>query len=237
MMLYNDWRDRHFSIIDAFLQYLNKQTDGYILKGGTSLLYCYNLDRFSEDIDLDARTNKSIKKIIDSFCISTDCKYRIAKDTDTVKRFMINYGNDAKPLKIEISYRRKYIDENEVTKINGINVYNINEICLMKANAYSGRDKIRDLYDICFLCNNYWNYLSEYVKKTVRIAIEYKGLEQFEYIIKDQKDELIDNKKLEYDFLRMYEKLEILSENSNHKDNLLTEENEEEYDDFAPDCL
>ena len=81
----------------------------------------------------------------------------------------------------------------------------------MKASAYSGRDKIRDLYDICFICNNYWNELSEDVKSFIRIAIEYKGLEQFEYIIKDQKDELIDNKKLEDDFLKMYDKLGILS--------------------------
>ena len=104
-----------------------------------------------------------------------------------------------------------FILKSEITKINGILVYNINEICLMKASAYSGRDKIRDLYDICFICNNYWNELSEDVKSFIRIAVEYKGLEQFEYIIKDQKDELIDNKKLEDDFLKMYDKLGILS--------------------------
>ena len=46
----------------------------------------------------------------------------------------------------------------------------------------------------------------------IRVAVEYKGLEQFEYVIKDQKDELINNEKLETEFLKMYEKLGLLSE-------------------------
>lgn len=211
MQTYNNWRDEHYKVISEFLKYLNEKTDEFILKGGTSLLTCYNLDRFSEDIDLDARSNKNIKKIIDDFCKQYKYTYRIAKDTDTVKRFMINYENLEKPLKIEISYRRKDIKDEEIAKINGIVVYKINEICLMKASAYSGRDKIRDLYDVCFICNNYWDELSEDVKSFIRIAVEYKGIEQFEFIIKDQKDELIDNKKLEEDFLKMYDKLGIFA--------------------------
>ena len=211
MQTYNNWRDEHYKVISEFLKYLNDKTDEFILKGGTSLLACYNLDRFSEDIDLDARSNKNIKKIIDDFCKQYKYTYRIAKDTDTVKRFMINYENLEKPLKIEISYRRKDIKDEEITKINGIVVYKINEICLMKASAYSGRDKIRDLYDVCFICNNYWDELSDDVKSFIRIAVEYKGIEQFEFIIKDQKDELIDNTKLEEDFLKMYDKLGILA--------------------------
>ena len=149
---------------------------------------------------------------MDEFCKISDYTYRIAKDTDTVKRFMINYGSNERPLKIEVSYRRKNIKKDEITKINGINVYTINEICLMKASAYSGRDKIRDLYDICSICNNYWDELSEDVKSFIRVAVEYKGIEQFENIIKDRKDELIDNEKLEEDFLKMYDKLGILAD-------------------------
>ena len=210
MQIFNNWRDIHYKVIIDFLQYLNKKTDIFILKGGTSLLACYNLDRFSEDIDLDAKGNKNIKKIIEDFCKLHNYEYRIAKDTETVKRFMIKYDTIEKPLKIEISYRRKDIKKEEFTKIKGILVYKINEICLMKASAYSGRDKIRDLYDICFICNNYWDELSEDVKSFIRVAVEYKGIEQFEFIIKDQKDELIDNKKLEEDFLKMYDKLGIM---------------------------
>lgn len=74
------------------------------------------------------------------------------------------------------------------------------------------RDKIRDLYDVCYICNNFWDELSNDVKNMIRVAVEYKGLEQFEYVIKDQKDELINNEKLETEFLKMYEKLGLLLE-------------------------
>lgn len=219
MKEFKDWRDKHYKVICDFVQFINQKSHDYILKGGTSLLRCYKLDRFSEDIDLDGTHNKNFQKIVDEFCRKNHYTYRVAKDTDIVKRYMINYDGNERPLKVEISYRRKEISEDEITEIDGITVYKINVICIMKANAYSSRDKIRDLYDICFICNNYWDVLSEDVKKMIRSAVEYKGIEQFEYITKDQKDELIDNKKLEEDFLKMYEKLNLLAE---------TDENDEE---------
>lgn len=224
MREYNDWRDRHFEVITEFLTYLNSKTENFILKGGTSLLMCYKLDRFSEDIDLDATSKRKIEKIVEDFCNIKHYTYRVPKDTDTTKRYLIDYDDMGKSLKVEVSYRRSHIDESEITKINGIRVYNINQICLMKASAYSGRDKIRDLYDICYICNNYWKELSEDVKNMIRVAVEYKGLDQFEYAIKDQKDELIDNEKLTIDFLKMYHKLGLLVE----KDEIQEDEDDEE---------
>ena len=44
-------KENHFSVICDFLDYLNNKTSDFILKGGTSLMVCYKLDRFSEDID------------------------------------------------------------------------------------------------------------------------------------------------------------------------------------------
>lgn len=228
--MYNDWRNKHKIIIDNFLEFLNNKSDDFILKGGTALLKCYKLDRFSEDIDLDSRNKRNIANIIDEFCKKNGYTYTIPKNTDTTKRFMINYDNELKKLKVEVSYRRTNIKDTEYTKIDNILVYNINELCLMKGMAYSGRDKIRDLYDICFICNNYWNELSDDVKNSIRVAIEYKGIEQFEYIVKDQKDELISNEKLENEFLKVYDKLGLLSEETESEDgeNNAEQDNEKE---------
>jgi hypothetical protein len=44
----------------------------------------------------------------------------------------------------------------------------------------------------------------------MRSAVEYKGLEHFDYIIKDQHDDLIDNEKLSEDFLEMYDRLGLM---------------------------
>lgn len=56
-----EWQTNHGNFIHAFLLLLNKQTDQFVLKGGTALSLCYGLDRFSEDIDLDGR-KQELKK-------------------------------------------------------------------------------------------------------------------------------------------------------------------------------
>lgn len=208
----NDWRVKHGKVLRDFIKFLNDRTDKYVLKGGTSLMLCYNLNRFSEDIDLDSTDKRSIKAIVDDFCKLHKYPYRIAKDTDTVKRFMINYDDTAdkkKPLKVEISYRKIKIENKDVTNINGISVYNISNIALMKSTAYSARDKIRDLFDVVFICNNYFDELDDYAKKSLQEALSYKGIEQYDLIINDQSDELIDPDILAENFLTAWDKLDL----------------------------
>ncbi len=207
----NTWQEKHRCVIEEFLELLNEKSNQFVLKGGTALLCCYGLKRFSEDIDLDS-INPNIEPIINSFCIIHDYSYRIAKDTDTVKRFMINYGATGKPLKIEVSYRTKTIDKKNTTLINGIMVYDIDTLCIMKASAYSARDRIRDLYDLSFICNSYFDSLSDTAKKVAQIAVSYKGVEQFDYVISQQTDYLIDKDELATEFLSMCDKLDVLTE-------------------------
>ena len=205
----NDWKITHKKVIDEFLLYLNGKTNDFILKGGTALLTCYKLDRFSEDIDFDGKNNNIID-YVESFCSLHGYDFRIAKNTDTVKRCMINYGNIGRPLKVEVSLRRVNIPDNEITNINGITVYNIEPLCLMKANAYMSRDKLRDLYDLTFICNNYFEKLSPQTIFVIRNSIEYKGIEQYDYVVRQNEDELIDASKLAGDFLDMYNRLGLL---------------------------
>ena len=203
--------EKHEKVIDDFLQFMNKRTNNFILKGGTSLRKCYGLDRFSEDIDLDA-TKEDIFEIVDDFCKEKNYKYRIVKNIPIVKRCIIDYSNDNRFLEIETSYRRKNILPQDVTSINGITVYTIDRIAQMKANAYAARDKIRDLYDISFICNNYFNDLSVVIKLIITDAVGNKGFEHFDYLVKMQSDPLIDVDKLESDFLKMYNKLGLRTE-------------------------
>lgn len=215
----DNWRENHRETIVGFLTYLNGKSSDFILKGGTALMTCYNLDRFSEDIDLDGK-NPGIEKMVTAFCDKQGFTYRTAKDTDTVKRFMINYGNTGRPLKVEVSYRRKTISPNEIDRINGISVYKLEPLCVMKANAYAGRDKIRDLYDLTFICNQHWDELSSTAQALVRTTVEYKGIEQFDYLIQTQSDELIDTDKLAADFLKMYDRLDLLTDRDTQENRL-----------------
>lgn len=207
-MEYNGWREEHYNVIDMFLYYLNSVSDDYVLKGGTSLMMCYGLTRFSEDIDLDGFSN-NIGDIVDKFCSKNGVQYRVAKDTDTVKRYMIHYSDSGnKPLKVEISYRMGSLDfDTETDVINDIRVYTIQNILTMKLNAYMGRDKIRDLYDVVFIGLEYWDYLDSSMIFKMQDAFGHKGIEQFDYVIKDQEDELIDNDYLAEEFLILWDKL------------------------------
>lgn len=202
-------RKAHGTVIYNFLVYMNRISNDYILKGGTSLMMCYSLDRFSEDIDLDSSNKRAIYKIVQDFCSINNFEYRVAKDTNTVKRFMIHYGGE-KPLKIEVSYRANNIGLNNVTFLNGITVYNIQTIFLLKLMAFNSRDKLRDLYDVCFIYKNYKQYLDSMQIMSLREAFAYKGLGQFDFLIKDQKDDLIDNDKLASDFLMVFNDLGLL---------------------------
>ena len=87
------WKQKHKQVIEEILHGINAKTSHYILKGGTALMECYGLSRFSEDIDLDSSDKETIKAIIDKFSKQHNYDYRIAKDTNTVTRFFIDYKN------------------------------------------------------------------------------------------------------------------------------------------------
>lgn len=223
-----NWRTKHLEVIKSFLQTLNKKDKQFILKGGTSLMLCYNLTRFSEDIDLDAITNRNLENILKSFCNYYGYTYKVAKDTDTVKRYFINYDGE-KSLKIEISYRRKNISKSSYTDINNILVYNLDELAIQKSQAYASRDKIRDLYDVCFIINHYWNELSSSSHSILTNALEYKGIEQFDYILKEQHDELIDENELAEAFLNACDKIGLIHESDDDFSELENEINNDLY--------
>jgi len=212
--LTEDQRKRQ-QAIDNFLQFLNQNSSAFVLKGGTALAQCYNLDRFSEDVDLDQRDiDPNFFAIGEEFCRLHGYGYNKGKDTDTTKRFSIYYTGQDKPLKVEVSLRQLDKPKKDIVVINDILTYTIGRLGQQKAFAYVGRDQIRDLYDICFIYNHYKELLPEYVIDEMANAFEHKGFDHFDYIVNDQKDELIDPIKLGNDFLQMYSDLGLLADES-----------------------
>lgn len=140
-------KDLHLSVIDHFLVSLNLQTNRYILKGGTALLY-HGLDRFSEDIDLDGSNSNQLKSFISRYAKSMGYSYNVKKDTPTVYKVMLNYGIGL--LKIELSLRG--VDYQRVTtSVSGIRLYTKSKILELKLFTLNGRYKLRDLYDVAYL--------------------------------------------------------------------------------------
>lgn len=215
----------HECAIKNILEYINSKTNDYILKGGTALKMCYGLDRFSEDIDFDSTNKEEILKLIPEACKKFGYSYNLKKNTDTVKRFMINYGNEQKPLKVKTSFKNNYIDLSLIVKENGIQTYEFNYLAQLKLNAYLQRDKVRDLYDISFIGSEKIDKLSPTAKAIFASGLSYKGLEQFDYV-SNQEDSLVDKEKMLDRLLRTYENLhidttieekEIIKANKNNK--------------------
>jgi predicted nucleotidyltransferase component of viral defense system len=152
-----------------------------VLKGGTALLLCYGLDRFSEDLDFDSNKKLNIiNRIADILSRHTEKHtIKISKDTDTVQRLKIHYSKNGveRFLKIETSFRDPFQNEDTVI-IDGIKTYQIKNLIDQKVNAMIGRTKARDLYDIDFLLRTYReSFDSSTIKKLSETVADINELE------------------------------------------------------------
>lgn len=218
-------RLQHRTVIIDFLTFLNQQSTSFVLKGGTSLMLAYGLDRLSEDIDLDGMPEQDIVPLVEKFCANKGYSCNLNKKTPSVQREMIHYSDSVRPLKVEVSYRGGNIASDSFDIYNGIQVYKLSRITSMKINAYTQRDKLRDLYDLTFIGLNHIDSLPNETIAQLKDALAFRGLEHFDYLTQTQTDELIDVKKLTEDFLTLWDKLGLLeydyeNENVVHEDDI-----------------
>ncbi len=143
-----------------------------MFKGGTALMLCYGLDRFSEDLDfnvvdkdlnIDETLNK-IKTFLADYDIVIDYKIEDNKFQDTQVYFYgplyKNTNNTRCKNTIDFSRRNDYLSNGAVSRINHIynefpvfyiNTLDIKEILAEKVRAIMTRKKARDVYDLYFL--------------------------------------------------------------------------------------
>ena len=70
-----------------------------------------------------------------------------------------------------------------IKKINGFHVYSIDYLAMMKSMAYIGRDRIRDLFDLSFICDKYFEELTSATIGVIKEAVGRKGIEQFDFLL------------------------------------------------------
>ncbi|MBQ69776.1 hypothetical protein CL689_07045 [Candidatus Saccharibacteria bacterium] len=102
-----NYENSHIDLMRSILTQLRETP--LVLKGGTALMLCYDLDRFSEDLDFDAPKKLNLEsKIKSSIPSNLDLvQILVLKNTDTVTRYRVRYrAHDVeRSLKIEVSYR------------------------------------------------------------------------------------------------------------------------------------
>lgn len=175
----------HYNLMDTITKKIYKNNLPLALKGGTALLFGYKLDRMSMDLDFDANKHVKLESIIkesfSSFYGNNKLilsNINIKKDTDDVKRYVIDYKNSYNEeifkLKIEMSFRRKF-DITETNIINDKRIFKLPFLFDFKKAAFENRTASRDLHDIIFISKNYADELN--VEQTDFIKSIYKNID------------------------------------------------------------
>lgn len=181
--------------------------DNFIFKGGTALRFYYGLDRYSEDLDFDAISNNmDIIKRLKNHKDFKNWQIYEKKVSEISTRYTIDYGAKDEfgnyPLKIDISGRDKIRLRNNLlkySKINGVNVYDIETIIDLKSTAFCQRNKIRDFYDVGFLLEKYPQYFDSKTLADIYTKIIYNGIDNFnaQLIIEVEEHNLIERDDIE----------------------------------------
>ena len=153
-----------------------------VLKGGTSLMLAYGLDRYSEDIDYDSNTKVDLPAAVHTIMQNhtrMDYAIRTKKHTDTTSRIFVDYSTEKvnkETLKIEVK-NNLVLQLDEIRNDPGFLVYSINHICQNKIDATTTRIKPRDLYDLAFIARHHAARLNETNLRQLEHIAENKPLQ------------------------------------------------------------
>lgn len=182
----SNWKNERIQFMRAIAQEASQAAkDALILKGGTALLLAYKSNRFSEDMDFDAKRPVDLSRSIE--LAAAKCKIKLQsiilkKDTATTRRYMIHYGAERSegsyPLKIECSFRQAAaIEDNQVVTIDGMRVYKLEKLAEQKINAFVSRETARDIYDVYFLLKHYPEAISAAMVEQLQQNIQTRGID------------------------------------------------------------
>lgn len=146
-------------------------------KGGTSLMFFHNLNRFSTDLDFNLLDIEELDRVYDKVrAILT----RFGTIDDEAKKqygpvLVLNYGKGERMLKVEISVRQ-YPNHYEMRSLAGteIRVMTLPDMFAHKLCAMGERLSPRDIFDVWFFLQNHSDINEEIVKlRTGKSVSEY----------------------------------------------------------------
>jgi predicted nucleotidyltransferase component of viral defense system len=131
-------------------------------KGGTLAYLCYDLDRYSTDIDLDLLDHTYEQQVIDEI---TSLLSRIGEIKNTnlgrdLHRWMFRYNLQSTNIKVELNKRDLTHNQYETKMIQGVDVACMSTTSMVtnKLIALSERRYNRDLYDTYFFRTQWYDY-------------------------------------------------------------------------------
>ena len=135
-------------------------------KGGTSLMFFHNLNRFSTDLDFNLLVQDKINMVYDKVrAILT----RFGIIDDEAKKLygpvlVLNYGKGERMLKVEIS-TRQFPNRYEMRSLAGtmVRVMTLPDMFAHKLCVMGERLSPRDIFDVCFFLQNHTEINEEIV--------------------------------------------------------------------------
>ena len=154
-------------VMQAFCKKLCAQHKPMVLKGCAALRLCYGLDRFSESLEFDSAVPLNLEHVIEEVFATLGKnhahlrgpKITLLKDTKTVRQYRVEYATSI-ILKIESSMR-VVPDDKDIVEVNGIQTYKIAALIQQQLRALQDVASARDLHDIIFLFDQYFDNFSE----------------------------------------------------------------------------
>lgn len=124
-----------------------------VLHGGTAIWRCYRGNRFSEDVDVYIEKNDRRMESLFSSLEKKGFAVEKKKTTENGLFSSLLLNKTAVRLEAIFSSRAGILKEYETADGNFITVYTLSpeDLIKEKVNAYLGRRKVRDLYDVFFL--------------------------------------------------------------------------------------
>ena len=151
-------------VVDELFKVFNKA----VLHGGTSIWRCYQVNRFSEDVDV--YIPKDLEKLNQLFNNFMKNGFIIEKKRIRGKSLYSNLKFNDFFVKFEALFKIVEGELREYETIEGnlltIRCLNVEDIIKEKISSYLNRLKIRDLYDVFFLLRYVKN--KEIIKKELR---------------------------------------------------------------------
>ena len=146
-------------------------------KGGTSLMFFHNLNRFSTDLDFNLLVPEKLDMVYERI---KSILTRFGTIDDEAKKFygsvlVLNYGKGERMLKVEISIRQ-YPDHYEMRSLAGtdVRVMTMPDMFAHKLCAMGERLSPRDIFDVYFFLQKHTDINEEIVRlRTGKSVNEY----------------------------------------------------------------
>ncbi|MDR1197302.1 MAG: nucleotidyl transferase AbiEii/AbiGii toxin family protein [Candidatus Nomurabacteria bacterium] len=172
--------DEHERTLVQILQKLfldNEVSTQLVFKGGTCLMFFYDLDRLSTDLDFDVR--HGIKSLnTDKISEAVSAYLTIEDQREKYHTYFWNgkYQKGLHGIKVEVS-KRDFPQKIVIKNFLGVNIATLapEQMLAHKLAALSDRNKNRDLYDSNFMLEKNWNIDDEIIKARA-------GMETKEYL-------------------------------------------------------